>query len=719
MNQPSRFSNHFKSIAASLACLSILFLLAHGEALRTVQRALAGNAAVTTAAPKRNAAISHVTASAQTGGSFTLSETVIAGGGGYSSGGAFALQSTSGQSLAAISTGGAFSYESGFGNGVLSASMSCVATLTVNDAGDGADVTPGDGVCETATGNGICTLRAAIEETNALTACGAITINFNIPGGGVKTIAPTREFPIITHTVTLDATTQPGAGCTTQGGLKIELNGANAGANAFGLTLHGGNSTVKGFVINRFAVGLYLETAGNNRVQCNYLGTDVAGLADLGNGQHGVVIREIPNNTIGGTGTGERNIISGNDLTGVFISGAAATGNIVSGNYIGVAVDGTTALGNSGTGVHLTSAPSNRIEGNLIIGNGYLGVSIIGTATGNAILGNAIFNNADLGIDLDSNGVTPNDAGDGDTGPNNLQNFPVLSYASSAANAGGTTNIQGTLNSPAATSFRIEFFVNDACNASGYGEGQSFLGFQNVTTNGNGDATINFTVAQAIAAGKLITTTATRLDNSNNPVETSEFSACRAVTVPALSYNSVTVAAGAGTTNPPTAANNISGYAVQSQGTFTGTVTVNAAGVVSISNAAPVGTHTITISGMGTSGIVSATFTLTVTCPTITINPATLPNVTSGVAYTQQLTGSGGAGAYNFTVSNGALPTGLQLSPTGLLSGTPTVLGPSSFTITAVDANNCRGSVSYSFNVICPTITVNPAMLPAATLGVA
>ncbi|HMZ20198.1 MAG TPA: putative Ig domain-containing protein, partial [Blastocatellia bacterium] len=113
-----------------------------------------------------------------------------------------------------------------------------------------------------------------------------------------------------------------------------------------------------------------------------------------------------------------------------------------------------------------------------------------------------------------------------------------------------------------------------------------------------------------------------------------------------------------------------------------------------------------------------ATFTLTVTCPTITINPATLPAATLSVAYSQQLTGSGSAGAYTFSVSNGTLPTGLQLSSAGLLSGTPTVTGAFNFTITA-DSNNCRGSVTYSVNVTCPTVTVNPATLPGGLIGTA
>ena len=66
-----------------------------------------------------------------------------------------------------------------------------------------------------------------------------------------------------------------------------------------------------------------------NRVIGNYIGTDVTGAADLGNTSDGVIISQAPNNIIGGTTAGERNLISGNDQNGVQIFGAASTGNKV------------------------------------------------------------------------------------------------------------------------------------------------------------------------------------------------------------------------------------------------------------------------------------------------------------------------------------------------------------------------------------------------------
>jgi hypothetical protein len=69
--------------------------------------------------------------------------------------------------------------------------------------------------------------------------------------------------------------------------------------------------------------------------------------------------------------------------------------------------------------------------------------------------------------------------------------------------------------------------------------------------------------------------------------------------------------------------------------------------------------------------------------------PATLPNGTVAVPYSQTLVGSGGTAPYTFAVTSGALPAGLSLTAAGALAGTPTAAGTSNFTIRATDANGC------------------------------
>jgi streptogramin lyase len=208
------------------------------------------------------------------------------------------------------------------------------------------------------------------------------------------TISPTSPLPTITHPVTIDGTTQPGF----VGTPIIELNGASAGPSASGLTIDAGNSTVRGLVINRFSLsGIQLENNGGDIIQGNYIGTDVTGTATLGNWSAGIDLRG-SNNTIGGTTTGARNLISGNGNIllnhGINISGIA---NLVEGNYIGTNAAGTTALANGYDGVYLGGS-NNTIGGttagarNLISGNRGYGIETWGD--GNLVEGNFLGTNA-------------------------------------------------------------------------------------------------------------------------------------------------------------------------------------------------------------------------------------------------------------------------------------------------------------------------------------
>jgi surface protein len=139
----------------------------------------------------------------------------------------------------------------------------------------------------------------------------------------------------------------------------------------------------------------YISPNGN-RIQGNYIGTDVSGTADLGNVAFGIHVFGSTENIIGGSEPGEGNIISGNDLDGVAIDLEDATGNIVQGNFIGTDHTGTVALSNELSGVFINISAYNSIggtepgEGNIISGNKYGGVSIISGAIGNKIQGNYI-----------------------------------------------------------------------------------------------------------------------------------------------------------------------------------------------------------------------------------------------------------------------------------------------------------------------------------------
>jgi hypothetical protein len=106
------------------------------------------------------------------------------------------------------------------------------------------------------------------------------------------------------------------------------------------------------------------------------------------------------------------------------------------------------------------------------------------------------------------------------------------------------------------------------------------------------------------------------------------------------------------------------------------------------------------------------------TCTVISIAPPTLPNGTQGVAYNQTIAGSNGTGPYALTVTAGSLPAGMTLTTAGVLAGTPTTSGTSSFTIRATDANLCFSSQAYTLIIVSsvPTLPQWGALLLAAGL---
>jgi uncharacterized repeat protein (TIGR01451 family)/CSLREA domain-containing protein len=274
-------------------------------------------------------------------------------------------------------------------------------------------------------------------------------------------------------------------------------------------TMVGGTANGAGNVIAGSAgAGILVMRAGatGNTIQGNSIGTNASGTTVLPN-SFGIDIEQGAGSTeIGGTSPAARNVISGNS---VGVIGVSTTQTTIEGNLIGTNRAGTGPLGNLGDGVALLGVSTgNTIGGttpgaaNVIAHNGR-GVSVA-AGRGNRILANSIHSNGQLGIDLRGDGVTFNDAGDVDTGANDLQNMPVL-----GATSGALASLPGA-------DYTIEFFSNAACDSSGYGEGETFLSRLDVTADASGNAT--FAVPPGIA-----TLTATATDPDGN---TSEFSAC-------------------------------------------------------------------------------------------------------------------------------------------------------------------------------------------------
>ena len=280
-------------------------------------------------------------------------------------------------------------------SGCVEISSSTPQTFVVNSKDD-----HNDGLCDASD----CTLREAV--LAAADNVGPDTIHFDIPGGGLQTIPLTSSLPDIGSSLTIDGTSEPG---TPAGHPGIELTDAGSGVWAMRLT--GGQSTIRGLIINGYAEQIALTGGAGHTIVGNYLATNATTTST--NGGQGVNIDGANDSVIGGTAAADRNIIGG---TGMGVEVAAGTDNVIEGNYIGVAPDGTTRISNAVNGIGLDS--DRTMVGGTAAGSGNViavdtnGITIGGgdIASNNVIEGNSIGTTAgeaqvlpeDIGIDLES-----------------------------------------------------------------------------------------------------------------------------------------------------------------------------------------------------------------------------------------------------------------------------------------------------------------------------
>ncbi|HEX4441091.1 MAG TPA: IPT/TIG domain-containing protein [Thermoanaerobaculia bacterium] len=327
------------------------------------------------------------------------------------------------------------------------------ATFTVTNTGD----------------SGAGSLRQAILDANA--APGADAIHFDIPGSGVHTITPASALPDITSPVTIDGYTQPGSSPNTNGPgqpdnsvHQIELDGANAGANAIGLRVYqgAGGSTIRGLVINRFSSrGIVLENStGSNHVEGNFIGTDAAGTAALGNGAGLHILDDGSGevgDVVGGTSPAARNVVAGNLGDGIVTgAGGGGSGHHIQGNFVGVDATGAAVLGNGGNGIDLafftsdaviggtTPAERNVISGHsaadragIVLGSNVQGTLVQGNYVGTDLTGAVGLGNT-VGISMGAGGNT---AGGSAPGAGNV----VASSSGPGIVAGVSETILGNL----------------------------------------------------------------------------------------------------------------------------------------------------------------------------------------------------------------------------------------------------------------------------------
>ena len=409
-----------------------------------------------------------------------------------------------------------------------------IEVFEVNQASDSSD-----GNCDSH-----CTLREAIERAE-LTA-GPQFIAFNIAGDGPHTIALTNPLPVIADIVTINGYSEPDAVENTaaigsDAVIKIVLD-ANGQANIL-RTCADASVEIRGLaLVNAQAAAI---DAIPDQINCgsssplvlrgNYFGIRPDGTAD-GNGN--AVNARQQKVVIGSGAFADRNLFGNSSGHAVRLEGFLANASAINNNLFGIGPDGISDHGNGGTALELTNVSGVDVGGSGFEANAFRfnarGI-VIKTlsapgANNNAVFGNEFSANSGLAIDLsedgsDTDGVTPNDTDDLDSGPNGLQNTPVL--ASAAVN-GDTVTVTGTLDvgNPVTQGMRISIYLSDTCVGGAHNEAQQLLAseLRNFSTSSEGFVfAINLPFA---AEPRFISATV------NGPTGTSELSNCVAAIQP-------------------------------------------------------------------------------------------------------------------------------------------------------------------------------------------
>ena len=288
----------------------------------------------------------------------------------------------------------------------------------------------------------------------------------------------------------------------------IEGDGVSLTADAQNNRIGGETPGERNLISGNGDEGIALDGADNNRVSGNYIGTNAAGTAILGNADFGIYLGNgAQGNTIGGDTGAKGNVIAGSFRDGIYIAGNSTAGNVIANNRIGTDPSGTLDLGNGQSGIELDVGAHGNIigPGNLVAYNSFPGIYVDDNTTiGNTITRNSIFANMDKGIYLTlgaHGGIQP----------------PVIITVNP-----NPLTVVGT----ACPNCIVELFGSSTDD----GEGQFYLG--NATADWSGA----FSLARTTMPYPYLTATAT--DSTNG---TSEFSAVLTTTVVLVTHLPVIV----------------------------------------------------------------------------------------------------------------------------------------------------------------------------------
>ena len=229
-------------------------------------------------------------------------------------------------------------------------------------------------------------------------------ISANLIGVSISgSVVAATHVTVFGNLIGTDSTGEIGLGNANEG---VLIDGSSG--DTVGGTTAAARNVISG---NLLGIKINGSASSGNLVEGNFIGVDATGTVDRGNASEGVLIEGASGNILGGSTAAALNVISAN-LYGIQIDGSTATGNVVEGNNIGTDVSGTLPLGNEIDGIIFSTTASNNTvggagvgQGNIIAFNAATGV-LVQSGTGNSILTNSIYSNGRLGIVL--NGTANN-----------------------------------------------------------------------------------------------------------------------------------------------------------------------------------------------------------------------------------------------------------------------------------------------------------------------
>lgn len=485
--------------------------------------------------------------------------------------------------------------------------------------------------------------------------------------------------------------------------------GAGSFPGGSGVTIGGTVSGARNIIAGVAGVGIWdAESVGHNLIEGNSIGTDPTGAFAISNGT-GIEIQGDAD-TIGGVTTGAGNIIAGNVGAGILLGSSWFGNSLIEGNGIGTDMLGAINLGNGGSGIVVTTSDDviggDLAAANVIAFNRGDGVTVVSDSkletvpTGVSILSNRIYENQKLGIDLGADGVTPNQPGGPHPGPNQLQNYPVLTLADST---GASTVVVGTLNSTPNTTFTIQVFANSGADPSGYGQGERYLGeLTGLNTDATGNASFSFTVP-GTAVGQFLSATAT--DSGGN---TSEFA--KDVLVGSVESSDIAVSVLNSTATTTYGGNVTYNFVISNNGpaaapsvVVTDTLPSSMTGLVASST---LGTFTLTgnvftntVASLAAGASFQVSFTATAA------STGTISNTLVATSFSLDPVPTNNSATVSTQVARAGTTSVLVASPTDSLSGQPvtltaTVSGPGHLTgiVTFLDGSAVLGQATLNSN---------------------